>query len=144
MHLVASLETEILARNTAVLRVSCHCLPLLSLHLYRTLRHLSILIANMLPRDGIKLSALISTAFHHLECRCLINRLEDQTKQRGERKAPHFRLKRLSLWKIPRVFLPFFLHIFLYTGLLQTEPFSNDSRILLEYCRILIMKHSGE
>lgn len=50
--------------------------------------HLSILIEDVLPHDGrIKLSVLISTAFHHLECRCLINWLGNQTKHGGERKA---------------------------------------------------------
>lgn len=67
----------------------CHCL-LLRLYIFIPLSfyHLSILIADVLPHDGrIKLSVLISTAFHHLKRRCLINWLGNQTKHKGERKA---------------------------------------------------------
>ena len=87
--------TESLAKNTAVFSASCHFL-LLCIYVYTPLLlcHLSILIADVLPHDGgIKLSVLISTAFHHLECRCLINWLVNQTKHRGEREAVRSVLK---------------------------------------------------
>lgn len=93
-------------KNTAVFSASCHFL-LLCLYIYIPLLlcHLSILIADVLPHDGgIKLSVLISTAFHHLECRCLINWLVNQTKHRGEREAVCSVLKKYCtrLTKTPR------------------------------------------
>lgn len=92
---------------------SCHCLLLcLYISIPLCFCHLSILIADVLPHDGrIKLSVLISTAFHHLECRCLINWLENQTKHRGEGKAMCFFLKILSCLSLQGSFCHFTLYI---------------------------------
>lgn len=118
--LSASRETESLANNTALSELpvtasssfysssaaSTSLSPLLSFC------HLSILIADVLARDGrIKLSALISTSFHHLKCHCLINWLEDETRRRGERRAACLFLKILPLAsaRLPRVLPDIFL-----------------------------------
>lgn len=113
---------------------SCHSLLLcLYISIPLSFCHLSILIADVLPHDGrIKLSVLISTAFHHLECRCLINWLENQTKHRGERKAIHLFLKILSSFYSPGFFSSL---SFIHSGIFMV--YNNTSTITKgSYCNV--------